>query len=307
MDYERLIDAETRAFIDRVSSFYAGAPGEMSLDEERRSYAAMCASFAQPRPAGVSTEDFGANGVPVRVYSAGDPTRTVVYLHGGGFVLGGLDSHDGLCAEICAQTGYRVIGVEYRLCPEHRHPAQFEDCWTAAEWAAVEYGEPLILAGDSAGGTLAACVAHHARGRLDQVLGQVLIYPLLGGDTGAGSYLEHADAPILTRADVLYYEAARCDGHAPGADPTYLPLQDSDFADLPPTVIFAAEFDPLRDDGPAYRDRIRAAGGQAHCVIETGLMHSYLRGRGVSARAADAFERVSVAIEALGQEIWPYG
>jgi len=135
MDYERLIDEETWAFIRRTNESYPDDAVGRSIEDQRRVYDAMCAEFRQPRPKGVNAEDMLADDVPVRVFTAGTPTRTVVYFHGGGFVVGGLDSHDDICAEICAQTGYRIISVDYRLCPEHAHHAQFEDSWTAVDWA----------------------------------------------------------------------------------------------------------------------------------------------------------------------------
>jgi acetyl esterase len=306
MDYERLIDEETWAFIRRTAESYPDDAVELSIEDQRRVYDTMCQDFRQPRPAGVETQDRAADGVPVRIYSAGQPTRTVIYFHGGGFVVGGLESHDDVCAELCAQTGYRVVAVDYRLCPEHVHPAQFDDCWSAANWAANEFGDPLILAGDSAGGNLAAAVSHYARGRLDRILGQVLIYPGLGGDRSQGSYQEHAQAPLLTLDEIRFYETIRCAGDPPQGDPTYAPLQDSDFSNLPPTVVVTADCDPLRDDGQVYCSRINAAGGQAHWVNEFGLVHGYLRARTAVKRAADSFERISVAIEALGQGIWSY-
>ncbi|WP_299643132.1 alpha/beta hydrolase, partial [uncultured Ruegeria sp.] len=249
MDYERLIDEETWAFIRRTAENYPDDAVQLSIEDQRGVYDTMCQDFRQSRPAGVETEDRAADGVPVRIYSAGQPTRTVVYFHGGGFVVGGLESHDDVCAELCVQTGYRVVAVDYRLCPEHVHPAQFDDCWTAANWAASEYGDPLILAGDSAGGNLAAAVSHHARGRLDGILGQVLIYPGLGGDPSQGSYMEHAQAPLLTLDEIKFYETVRYSGVQPKGDPTYAPLQDSDFSNLPSTVVVTADCDPLRDDG----------------------------------------------------------
>lgn len=306
MDYDTLLDAETRDFIRRSAECYPDNVVDLSIEEQRQVYDQLCRTFRQDAPEGISSEDLNANGVQVRVYSAGQPTRTVIYMHGGGFVLGGLDSHDDICAEICAQTGYRVVAVDYRLCPEHRHPAQFDDCWAAVEWAADTYGDPMVLAGDSAGGTLAACVAHHARGRLQSLLGQVLIYPGLGGDADQGSYLEHAHAPMLSRSDVKFYDSIRTLGETPSDDPTYAPLQDSNFEGLPATVIFTADCDPLRDDGPDYRDRLLAADGTVCWINEEGLVHGYLRARHSVARARASFERISLAIEALGQGLWPY-
>ncbi len=306
MDYERLIDEETWDFIRKTSESYPDDAVELSIADQRRVYDAMCQEFRQPRPEGIETQDLSANGVPVRLYTAGHPTRTVVYYHGGGFVVGGLDSHDDVCAEICAQTGYRVIAVDYRLCPEHQHPAQFQDAWDATNWAAEEYGAPLVLAGDSAGGNLASAVAHYARGRLDNILGMVLIYPGLGGDPNQGSYVEHSNAPLLTSADIKFYENVRCGGDVPQGDPTYAPLHDTDFSGLPPTIVVTADCDPLRDDGQAYCEKIVAAGGQACWINEPGLIHGYLRARTTVGRAKDSFERISVAIEALGQGIWSY-
>ncbi|WP_425078680.1 alpha/beta hydrolase [Ruegeria denitrificans] len=306
MDYERLIDEETWAFIRRTAESYPDDAVDLSIEDQRRVYDTMCQGFRQPRPTGVETEDRTADGVPVRIYSAGQPTRTVIYFHGGGFVVGGLESHDDVCAELCAQTGYRVVAVDYRLCPEHVHPAQFDDSWAAANWAATKFGDPLVLAGDSAGGNLAAAVSHYARGRMDGILGQVLIYPGLGGDRTRRSYQEHAQAPLLTLDEIKFYETVRCAGDPPQGDPTYAPLQDSDFSNLPPTVVVTADCDPLRDDGQVYCSRINAAGGQAHWINEFGLVHGYLRARTSVKRAADSFERISVAIEALGQGIWSY-
>ncbi len=307
MDYDSLIDAETWDFIRRTREAYPDDSTARTLEEERASYDAMCDVFRQPRPEGVATQDQLADGVSVRVYVAGNPSRTVMYFHGGGFVVGGLDSHDDVCADICAQTGYRVVSVDYLLAPEHKHPAAFDDAYTATCWAGAEFGDPIVLAGDSAGGNLAAAVAYHARGRLDCILGQVLIYPSLGGDMESGSYIEHAEAPLLQRAYLLQYAGIRAQGGvAPSDDPTYSPLQGNDFRDLPPTVIVSAECDPVRDDGRDYGARIVAAGGRAHWICEAGLVHGYLRARGTVARARDSFERITVAIEALGQGLWPY-
>ncbi|WP_170325858.1 alpha/beta hydrolase [Ruegeria arenilitoris] len=306
MDYERLIDEETWAFIRRTAESYPEDAVDLSIEDQRRVYNEMCQDFRQPRPPGLEVQDRSADGVPVRVYTAGDPTRTVVYFHGGGFVVGGLDSHDDVCAEICAQTGYRVVAVDYRLCPENVHPAQFEDGWTATNWAAKEFSDPLVLAGDSAGANLAAAVVHYGRGRLEGVLGQVLVYPGLGGDTSTGSYIEHAHAPLLTLDEIKFYEKVRCGGTVPQSDPTFAPLHDTDFSGLPPTVVVTADCDPLRDDGAIYCEQIAAAGGQAHWINEPGLVHGYLRARTSVKRAADSFERISIAIEALGQQVWPY-
>lgn len=305
-DYDTLIDAETWAFIAKTAETYPDDAVDLDIAGQRRVYNAMCRAFWQPHPEGVVARDLDADGIPARVYEQGTPGTTVVYFHGGGFAVGGLDSHDDVCAEICAATGFRVLAVDYRLAPEHKHPASFEDAYAATAWAAENYAQDMVLAGDSAGDNLAAAVAHHARGRLASIRGQVLIYPGLGGDASSGSYVTHADAPMLTAADVALYQAMRREAAAPEDDPRFSPLRDSDFAGLPPTAIFTAECDPLASDGPAYAAALEGAGVLAHCTCEPGLVHGYLRARTMSARAASSFERITVAIEALGQGLWPY-
>lgn len=303
-DYQSLIDAPTRAFIAATAAHYPAETAGLGMSDQRRIYDAMCAAFRAPRLAHIMVQDAPLGGVAARHYASGPAAARVIYLHGGGFVVGGLDSHDDVCAELCAATGLPVSSVDYRLAPEHLHPAAHDDA-LAATRAALASG-PVILAGDSAGAALAASVTHVLRGTAG-LLGQVLIYPGLGGDPDRGSYLRHAHAPMLTREDVLIYGRLRHGGPPPQGDPTAAPLQDRDFAGLPPTVIFTAECDPLADDGPAYRDAIRAAGGQAHCTEEPGLVHGYLRARHAVPRAAASFGRIAAALSRLarGQGVDP--
>ncbi|MFS4580337.1 alpha/beta hydrolase [Phaeobacter sp. C3_T13_0] len=310
MNYERLIDEETWAFIRRTGECYPDDAVDLSIEEQRKVYDAMAADFRAARPDVVTCEDLLVGAVPVRIYTAGEPGCTVMYCHGGGFVVGGLDSHDDVCAELCAQTGYRVVAVDYRLSPEHLHPAAFEDAWAVCQWVHDSFDGDMVLAGDSAGANLCAAVAQHARGRIGGLVGQVLIYGAFGGDINAGSYLEHAQAPMLTRDDILFYGNLRnpegADDSFDVSDPTLAPLADSDFSNLPATVLVTADCDPVRDDSRHYRDKIMAAGGKAHWINEPGLVHGYLRARHSVGRARDSFERISVAVEALGQGLWPY-
>lgn len=305
-DYNRLIAPGTWAFVRETEGWYPPETATYPVEKQRQIYNAMCHAFHAGRPAGVGTRDEAIAGVPCRVYicdgAAAD--ATVVYYHGGGFVVGGLDSHDDVCAEICAGTRLRVVSADYRLAPEHRHPAAFDDALAVAQ--AVGATGPILLAGDSAGGNLAAAVAHRLRRGGIRILGQVLIYPVLGGDRGRGSYLTHAGAPMLTRDDIEFYATIRHPaGIEPAEDPTSSPLQDTDFADLPPTIAFAAECDPVADDAAAYAERIVAAGGQAQARVEAGLVHGYLRGRRTDPRAAASFARIRAAITALAEGAAP--
>ena len=308
MDYSTKIDAQTWAFIEETGKYYPPDAVTLTVAEQRDVYDRMCRAFHRGYPDGIAVSDLDAGGVPCRLYVPSQASDiTVLYIHGGGFVVGGLESHDDVCAEICDRTGYRVLSADYRMSPEHDHPAAFEDCWDVLLYALGAWDSPVVLAGDSAGGNLAAAVAHHARGRAMGVIGQVLIYPGLGGDMTNGSYIEHAQAPLLTMEEIEFYKTIRTSGRpAPEGDPTYAPLQDTDFKGLPPTVCICAECDPLADDGAAYRDAILKAGGQATFIREDGLVHGYLRARRSVKRAADSFDRIIDAISALGREDWPY-
>lgn len=301
-DYQTLIDGPTWAFIARTAESYPDDTASLTIADQRRIYDTMCRAFHRGYPPGVTADDILIAGVPCRDYPGASPV--VIYLHGGGFVLGGLHSHDDVCAEIRGLTGLRVVAVDYRLSPEHAHPAAYQDA-LAVTGALLEAG-PVVMAGDSAGGNLAAACCHALRAH-PGLRGQVLIYPGLGGDRTRGSYLTHAEAPMLTRADVEFYAGIRFDGAEPQGDATSAPLQDNDFTGLPPTVAISAECDPIADDALHYCARISAVGGCAHRILEPGLVHGYLRARATVPRAAASFTRITAAITALATGDWPYG
>ncbi|MBZ9717422.1 alpha/beta hydrolase [Mesorhizobium sp. AD1-1] len=309
--YETRLDPALWAYIDAVNAWYSPEIIGLPIDKQRAVYDRMSRAFHQGRPAGVKASDglIAAAGrdIPVRRYRLeGNAQAMVIYYHGGGFILGGLESHDDICAELCAGTGFDVLSVDYRLAPEHLHPAAFDDAVAAFEWAAARSGLPLVLCGESAGGNLAAAVAQATRRHASAAIGQVLIYPELGGDERAGSYIEHADAPLLSVADVAFYRDVRSARRQSLDDPTFAPLRDKDFTGLPPTVIVTAECDPLSSDGETYRDRVVAAGGKAWWHEEPRLVHSFLRARTTVPAAAEAFARIVGAVGALGRGEWPY-
>lgn len=308
-DYTKLIDAETWAFIERTNSYYPPDTIDYTIAQQRAIYDRMCREFFAGYPQRVAVETSAiatpTHDIPVRMYrTTPPPMATVLYIHGGGFILGGLDSHDDVCAELCARTGYEVLSVDYRLAPEHLHPAAFDDAMSAFAWAASTGDRPILLCGDSAGGNLCAAVAHATRGHAKRPVGQVLIYPGLGGDRSKGSYLTHAEAPMLTMRDLEFYKHIRTGGVDCTGDTTLAPLADTDFANLPPTVLITAECDPLSSDGETYRDRVIAAGGRATWFEEPGLVHGYLRARHTVGRARESFTRIVDAVAALGRGAW---
>ncbi|MCB2110121.1 MAG: alpha/beta hydrolase [Defluviimonas sp.] len=307
-DYAKLIDDEIWAFIRKTEASYPADTVTATIARQREIYDTMCADFETPRPAGLAVTDRQFGGVRARLYEPATAKVTVVYLHGGGFVVGGLHSHDGVCADLAQATGYRVVAADYRLAPEHRHPAAFDDTLAAIRAVGERFGGPIVLAGDSAGGNLAAAAAHALRGSALEIRGIVLIYPGLGFDRIGGSMARHAHAPMLTAADIDFYREIRApEGVSLADDPTANPLADDDFTGLPPAFVSAAECDPLADDGPAYVARILAAGGSAQAIVEPGLVHGWLRARRMSARAEAAFARIVAATQALGRGDWTPG
>lgn len=303
-DYGLLLDDEVRAYIARGAAFYPPNAVDLTVAEQRDVYDAMCAAFHAGRPEDVKAWDESHGGVPCRRYETATPNATLIYYHGGGFVVGGLHSHDDVCAELCARTGVRVISVAYGLAPENIFPSCYNDAKAAFEAISETFEGPVFMAGDSAGGNLAAAVTHQTR---ERIAGQILIYPGLGGDPTKGSYVEHANAPELTTRDMLFYQTIRTGGASPPVgDARYAPLQDTDFSGLPPTVIVTAQCDPLASDGESYRDAIVSAGGRAVWFNEVGLVHGCLRARRMSVRGAAFFDRVSDAVAALVKGTLPY-
>lgn len=305
-DYATLIDAPTWAFIRETEGWYPPETATFSIDEQRAIYNRMCRAFHNGYPDGIAASDLRIADVPVRRYDCAAPIGIIVYFHGGGFVVGGLDSHDDVCAEICANTGCTVVSVDYRLSPEHLHPTAYGDCLAVTRAMLATAPGPLLLAGDSAGGNLAAAVSASLRGATPAIAGQVLIYPGLGGDLNAGSYLTHAHAPMLTRDDVLFYAGVRfAKGERPGHSPTANPLEAVDFSGLPPTLAISAACDPLADDARDYCARITAAGGVALWRDEPGLVHGYLRARHRVPRAGASFAHICATLSAMARATFP--
>jgi acetyl esterase len=294
--YESL-EPGIRAFLIEGESLYPENAVEFTMDEQRAFYDRYCAHFRKPRPAAVSAEDFTVGAVPCRRYrkTGTQGVPVMLYLHGGGYVVGGLDSHDDVCAEICDGAGIDVVAVQYRLAPEHPFPAAFEDGWAVLRHLATRY-ERIVIGGDSAGGNLSASIAIRARDEGGpNIRGQILIYPGLGGDMTRGSYITQANAPGLTTRDVIYYR----DTYKGGGSKFAEPLRETNFAGLPPAFLVAAGLDPLHDDCFDYAARLSAAGVPAKVRDEPQLVHAFLRARNMSAPARASFDAITAACASL--------
>jgi len=287
------------AFLARCDAFYPADAVDAPIGQQRAWYDALCAEFSPPMPVGLSKSDSLIDTiVPIRHYVPAEirtPVR-LLYLHGGGFVVGSLESHDSICAEIADRVGAELYSVDYRLAPEHLYPTQTDDCYTALKWL-FSAGHKVVLIGDSAGGNLAAGLSLRARDDgWDGVVGQALIYPALGGDLVSGSYEEMSEAPGLTTADVKYYRNLLL---APEDEPEAHPLLASSFVGLPPTYITVANFDPLRDDGRLYAARLAEVGVEVWFREEPQMVHAWLRARHMSDGARDGFRALCVAVSRL--------
>jgi acetyl esterase len=307
------LDAGLREFVRRTDAVFPPDYLDQPLARQREMYRDLCREFDRPRPPGLAVDDravsAGAHEVPIRVYRPEGPARQacLVYLHGGGWVLGDLDSHDGIAAELAATAGLTVVAVDYRLAPEHPYPAALEDCARVLDALAMRPEayeiDParLGVGGDSAGGNLAAALCLRARDRGGPALrAQILIYPGLGlGMTEEGCQPGAADAPLLSNDEIAYYARAYLGPSGKTGDPYAAPLLAEDFSGLPPAYVQAVEYDPLRDDAEAYAARLSAAGVPAELEVAPGMVHGCLRARFISDAAGRAFDHLCAATRRL--------
>ena len=276
----------------------AGRPSSMSLPrpEGLQNFTGLARWLAGPG-AGPAGEDIKIDGpagpVPLRVYrptppagpppgpAPGFPPPAVVFFHGGGWVLGGLDSHDTLCRELARQAGAVLVAVDYRLAPEHPYPAGLDDCVAATRWVAAHAaglgadGLRLAVAGDSAGASLAAGVSMLARDEAGPAVAlQVLAYPAVDPAMDTGSYAENADDPFLSRDEMQSYWSLYLSGAEP--DRFAAPALAPDLAGLPPAYVLVAGRDVLRDEGIGYAERLAAAGVAAALRRRDDMVHGFL-------------------------------
>ncbi len=225
-----------------------------------------------------------AGGIPVRVYwpSAAADLPVLVWFHGGGWVIGGLESHDPLCRLLCDDAGCIVVSVDYRLAPEAKFPAAVEDCVAAWEWVsahAAELGgdpERVALGGDSAGGNLAAVTALIAGERdLPAPRAQILVYPVTDYELDSASMIDNATGYFLEAEHMQWFWELYARDESDYDDPHFSPLRAHDLEGLAPALVVVAEFDPLRDQGLAYGKRLQAAGVSTEIVHGDGVFHGF--------------------------------
>jgi acetyl esterase len=255
--------------------------------------------------------------VPVRIYEPeadpDAPLPVVVFFHGGGWVLCGLDTHDGLCRELAFLTGAVVVSVDYRLAPEHRFPSAVEDAYAVTAWVSAHAPRlgwdagRLAVAGDSSGGNLAAAVTLMARDRGGpDIAAQLLAYPVLDHRMRTGSYTTYAEGFFHTTAHMRWYWEQYLGAAGDGAHPYASPALAPDLAGLPPAVVLLPECDPLRDDALVYARRLEAAGAAPRVRVWPGMFHGFLGLRGLLPEAEQALTEAAHALrDALGAHVEP--
>jgi acetyl esterase len=285
--WETLSPAEARAMPRQT----LGEPEQVAHIEDR----------SIPGPAG---------DIPVRVYrpSGEAPFPALVYFHGGGWVIGDIESHDMVCRALANASGCVVVSVDYRLAPEAKYPAAADDCYAATTYVAAhaaEFGADasrIAVGGDSAGGNLAAVVSQMARDRSGPELKfQLLIYPVTNYSFDTVSYRDNAEGYLLTLGSMRWFWGHYLANESDGAEVYASPLRATDLSGLPPALVITAEFDPLRDEGEAYGEALRKAGVAVTVHRYDGLIHAFWTMFAIIPEARQAIDESAAALrKALG-------
>jgi acetyl esterase len=305
----RAAHPEVTALLDELIASGRPSSRTLPLPDGRRNFAEMVEPLTEHPEVGV-VEDLviGVDGrdVPVRVYHPDAPARpgVSVFLHGGGWVFGGLRSHDGMCRSLTRGSGITTVAVDYRLAPEHPFPAAVDDAVGVIRWLAARGRQigvpagPLAVVGDSAGGNIAAAASLVLRDEGDSpVAFQALLYPVTDPAMDTGSYRENADDPFLSAEEMVWYWAQYGGGQAPG-DPRAALSAVPDLRGLPPTYLLVAGLDPLRDEGLAFADALSASGVPVTCREYPDMPHGFLLFAGRLSRAVDGLSEIANGIAA---------
>jgi acetyl esterase len=298
-----VIDPEARAYLEQTASLGLPPLAEQGAVEARRLNRLRAASLAGDVEQVAHIEDGSLSGpggqIPFRLYSpAPDHTLPVLlYMHGGGWVVGDLDTHDSVCRALARRAECVVLALDYRLAPENPFPAAVEDAWTGLNWLrdhASDIGadaDRIAVGGDSSGGNLSAVLAQRARDRGGpRLAAQVLIYPVTDCDFDTPSYRDAATGYGLTRDSMLWYWKQYLPDEAKRISPDASPLRAPDLSGLPPALIITCKLDPLASEGAAYAEALGSAGVRVEHLHEPDMIHGYIRMNGVVSRARKSWD-----------------
>jgi acetyl esterase len=297
---------QAQAFYEQAALEDYVAPAELG-PVASRALAPESALELPPGPPVASVSDFtvtAADGAALaaRRYDPEDARGSILWLHGGGWVLDGLELTDAMCRTLANEAAASVFSVDYRVAPEHRFPVALDDCHDMLRWVAGQAGGgPLVVGGDSAGGNLAAVCALRARTGGPEILAQVLVYPVTDSDLTTPSYRQYGEPelPLLSTADMAWF--FDCYARDPGdlANAELSPLRAPDLSGAPPAIVVVAEIDPLRDDGLHYVQRLRDAGVEVTLHNYEQMPHGFFSRPTVFDDGADAIARVGAQLREL--------
>ena len=305
---------QTQAVLDSLAAMKLTPPDQLPVEQARAQFMQSRARFlAAPQPVGsiIDRSVPGPSGaIPLRIYRPdGSPPNALlpalVFMHGGGWVFGNLDSHDPMCRELCNLSGCALVSVDYRLAPEHKFPAAFDDTLAAIRYLASEGarlgidGMRLAAGGDSAGGNLAAAAAIAFRDQGGPRLAlQLLIYPVTDMTMDTPSYAAFADGYMLTAQRMRYFRDCYLSAPSEAADWRVSPLRAGDLSRLPPALIITASHDPLVDEGRRYSERLTAAGVPATYTCYEGMVHGFMTMAGAIDDGRIAVRQAAAALKA---------
>ena len=293
----------------------SGAPPVETLtpEENRASYARVAKEQFGEVDEMHSVEDRELDGVPVRIYrpvDTNEPMRGLVYFHGGGYVIGSIETHDGTARALAKRTPCIVVSVDYRLAPEHPYPAALDDAWTAASFVVEQAaelgidGDKVGVGGDSVGATLATIVARRGRDRGVPFSAQLLLYPTTTSRQDAPSYSLFSMGYGLTRNAMAWYWQQYIGDFDGSADPDISPSALQDMRRMPRAIVVTAEADVLRDEAETYAQRLFLSGVETEGYRYDGMIHGFLRMAGVVKRSNEAFTEIAESLGPLLDKGW---
>ena len=280
------MNPDARAFLDGLVERNTPGWHQMSPILARQVFASLVDLFGRG-PAIDSIKDRSVGGVPCRVYTPADAAGTLVYFHGGGWVLGNLNSHDTMCRRLADSSGSTVVSVDYRRPPEHPFPEPLDDCVAVTRAVLEETNEPVVIGGDSAGGNLAAGVVSSG---VEGLAGVVMLYPVIDPTMTTASYRTFADGHGLTSATMAWFWNHYLGGHSQD-DPRLAPLQ-ADLSSFPPALVTTSGYDVLRDEGRVFAARLKDAGRCVDHVEHGDQIHGFMHFAGVIPAGAEALVNV---------------
>ena len=292
------LDPQIQPLVDQMNAAAADAPSiwDQSIEERRQGYMAL-SSLVGPGPDLETVADIEIAGVPCRRYADASPRGCFVYIHGGGYTIGDLDTHDQVCRELARQSGTTVISVHYPLAPESPFPAGVEACWDvmqAIDGDRAQYGAEagLVVGGDSAGGNFSAVMALKARDAGLNLAAQLLVYPAVEADDQSPSMEENGDGYILTKEGMEWFNAQY---KQDAEDWRASPIRAASHAGVAPALIITAEFAPLRDQGAKYAEVLRAAAVDVTYTNYEGMVHVFFQLGPICEAGARAVSQVAAA------------